>query len=188
MEIYIIRHPKVEEYHTVCYGHSDMAISDDALMAAVARVKETVPEYSELTYFSSDLTRCRLLAEKLSSGEVTYSSEIRELNFGDWEMKHWEEIPEEEVNYWTEDYVNRNCTGGESYVELYTRVVNYWNELINKGYDKIAVVVHGGVIRSILSHVLEMPLKSAFKFKLDFGGVTKVVINNNLQSVEYINK
>lgn len=188
MEIYIIRHPEVSEYHKICYGQSDMQVTHDALMTAVGRVKANIPEYSELTYFSSDLTRCKLLAEKLSAGKITYSSALREINFGNWELKNWNDIPEEEVNYWMEDYVNRKSPGGESYMDLYTRVIKYWNELITKDYEKIAVVVHGGVIRSILSNALDMPMKSAFKFKLDFGGVSKIVINDELVTVEFINK
>ena len=129
-----------------------------------------------------------MLAESISKSEIFYSYAIRELNFGKWEMQRWNEIPETELKYWMEDFVNRNCDGGESYNELNTRVINFWNELIKKDNNKIAVVTHGGVIRSILCHVLDMPLKSSFKLKIDYSGISKVVINNNMEIVEFINK
>ena len=120
MEIYLIRHPVVNIDPGICYGHTDVEVSDDSLKLAVEKVKKNIPGYPELTFYSSDLTRCKLLAENLAEGEIFYSSAIRELNFGKWEMQRWNEIPGTELKDWMEDFVNRNCDGGESYKELDT--------------------------------------------------------------------
>lgn len=188
MEIYLIRHPEVNIDPGICYGWSDVGVSDDLLKFAVAKVLRNIPGNSGFNFYCSDLIRCRVLAEKISSGNIYYSSAIRELNFGNWEMKLWNEIPQDELNFWMEDFVNRNCSGGESYKELCDRVINFWNSLVKKDDDKIAVITHGGVIRSILCHALDIPLKNAFKLKIDYAGISKVTITNNNELVEFINK
>jgi alpha-ribazole phosphatase len=188
MEIYLIRHPAVNIEAGICYGNTDVGVSEDILRSTVEKVKTNIPDYSGLTFYSSDLTRCKLLAERLSKNDIIYSAELRELNFGKWEMQRWNEIPETELKYWMEDFVDRNCEAGESYQELDTRVINYWNELVEKNHDKIAVITHGGVIRSILCNLLGMPLKNSFRIKIDYSSISKVVINNDMQTVEFVNK
>lgn len=188
MEIYLIRHPAVNIDPGICYGHSDVGVSEEKLELTVEKIKKSIPDYSESIFYSSDLIRCRMLAGALSSNEIYYSDKIRELNFGKWEMQKWNEIPETELKYWMEDFVNRNCDGGESYNDLDSRVINFWKELIKKDHNKIAVVTHGGVIRSILCNVLGMPIQNSFKLKIDYSSISKVAINNEVQIVEFINK
>jgi len=188
MEIYLIRHPAVNIAAGICYGNTDVGVSEDMLRSTVEKVKTNIPDYSELTYYSSDLTRCKLLAERLSKKEIIYSAEIRELNFGKWEMQRWNEIPETELKNWMDDFVSRNCDGGESYRELDTRVINYWNEIVKQDHDKIGVITHGGVIRSILCNVLGMPLKNSFRIKMDYSGISKIVLTKDMQTVEFVNR
>lgn len=72
------------------------------------------------------------------------------------------------------DFVNTRVPGGESYIDLYERVLRCWEE-ITSGAGRSAVVAHGGVIRSILSGITGTPLIDSFKvFSLHYGCVVKV--------------
>jgi alpha-ribazole phosphatase len=188
MEIYLIRHPEVITGTSICYGHSNVGISEEALNASLEKIKNTIPDYTNLVYYSSDLNRCTAVTEKIPGIEVHYSDQLREMNFGEWEMVPWNKIPPVPLKTWMDDFVNECCPGGESYTQLYSRVISFWKELLKKGYNRIAIVTHSGVIRSILCYILEVSLSNSFKFKIDYSGISLVKINNDSGVIEFINK
>ena len=49
-----------------------------------------------------------------------------EMNFGDWEMKNWDDIPLEELNPWMQDFVNVRVSNGESFTDLYGEWLILW--------------------------------------------------------------
>ena len=101
-----------------------------------------------------------------------------ELNFGDWEGKVWDEIKDPLFPAWMEDFVNRKCSNGESFVMLRDRVLEFWNEIKLKDCKKIAVFTHGGVIRTINAIVKDIKLEDSFNEPaVDFGEVTIISIS-----------
>ena len=196
MEIYLIRHPRADIEAGICYGQTDIKLKQEDTEKAVQRINEFVPNISGSEIYSSDLKRCKVIAQNLTdNGSIIYSSKIREINFGKWEMKRWDEIPKQELNIWMDDFVNQNCYNGESYKDLYTRVVQFWEELINKNPSQILVITHGGVIRSILCYILNIPLKNSFKLNIDLCSISKIRIDRTEglnkkpnETVEFINK
>jgi alpha-ribazole phosphatase len=78
------------------------------------------------------------------------------------------------LQQWMNDFVNVGIPGGESYLELYHRVSNWFDAL--PASSSVALVAHGGVIRSILSHIAQVPLKDSFdQFKVRYGCVVKII-------------
>ncbi|HEX4849749.1 MAG TPA: histidine phosphatase family protein, partial [Puia sp.] len=62
---------------------------------------------------------------------------------------------------------------------LYKRVVPCFLQIAAAGQN-LAVVTHGGVIRSILSHITQTPLIDSFtRFPLHFGCVVKITAKEN---------
>ena len=105
---------------------------------------------------------------------VHFYDDLMELHCGSWEMQHWDEIPKPELQPWMNDFVSVKVPGGESYLDLYTRTVKRY-EKISGEVKPAAIVAHGGVIRSILSHITGTPLKEAFeRFPLYYGAVAKI--------------
>jgi alpha-ribazole phosphatase len=154
------------------------------------RLKKHLPGTIPVVY-SSPLTRCHRLAARLASGtEILLDDRLKELHFGNWEMKRWEEIPAEELNPWMQDFVNVSASGGENFQNLYERSGAFFDELIKSGHKQVVVVSHAGAIRAIIARVLEIPLKNAFKIPVTYGSVTKL----NLQadtcycSIEYLSR
>jgi alpha-ribazole phosphatase len=99
-----------------------------------------------------------------------------ELHCGQWEMRHWDELPKEEIDPWMADFVNIQVPGGESYIELHDRVTRCWREIVEAAAGaSAAVVAHGGVLRSILAGLTDTPLIDSFKaFPLHYGCVIRV--------------
>ncbi|UKB85243.1 alpha-ribazole phosphatase family protein [Chryseobacterium sp. MEBOG06] len=183
MEIHLIRHTAVENPENLCYGFSDIPLRKNYQ----EDFKRILLDDDYDFVISSPSLRCHLLADHFQF-EYTTDERIREMNFGNWEMKKWTDIPEEEINPWYQDFVNVKAAGGENLLEMQTRVLSFWNELIlKKDTDKVLIVSHAGVIRLILQAVLQFPLEKMFSIQIDYG--KKVLLNRhkNLMSIKNIN-
>ncbi len=175
MEIYLVRHTETICEKGICYGQSDVdiAVPFDEIFD---RIISELP--SEAIIFSSPLKRCVILAKHIQENikAISYQEDerLKEMNFGDWELKSWNEIPLEELNPWMEDFVNIKVSNGESFVELHERVGQFLSEAISTTNHPIIIVAHAGIIRSILCHQSSLPLRDAFNNKVDFGQVIKI--------------
>jgi alpha-ribazole phosphatase len=171
MEVYLVRHTETVCEKGVCYGQSDVAIAEPYL-PIFENIKQQLP--ANAVYYSSPLVRCKMLASYISK-EVTIDSRLIEMNFGDWELKSWDEISPDDFTPWMNDFVNVVVPNGESFVQLHHRVIDFLNKVIETGSSRpVVIVAHAGVIRSILCEISGLPLKEAFNNKVDFGSVLKV--------------
>lgn len=176
MEIYLVRHTETVCEKGICYGQSDVGLAEPFELI-FENIISQLP--SEAIIFSSPLQRCVILAKYIQNKIKTISYEedtrLMEMNFGDWEMKNWNDIPPGQLNPWMEDFVNISVSNGESFVELHKRTDTFLSEQISKKTDKpIVIITHAGTIRSFLCHHTSLPLKDAFQNKVDFGQVIKI--------------
>lgn len=185
MEIYLIRHtsPKIEQ--GICYGQSDIDLpkSFEEEAAILQHNLEKPLDY----IFSSPSKRCADLAKYFNVPMQT-EPRLMELNFGEWEMKYWKDIPQTVLNEWMENYVDQAPPKGESYQQLKSRIVEIFKGIISQNRSTTGIFTHAGPIRAILSHLLNIPLKDTFTLKIDYGSITKVSFNETVYSVDYINK
>ena len=168
MEVYVIRHTKVEVPKGICYGQTDVALAA-TFEEEMKELKRKLPENFDLV-FSSPLTRCKQFALQFSD-EITYDNRLKEMYFGEWEMKAWSDIPLEEIQPWYDDFVFTETPNGDSFESLYLRCASFLEELRQQKATKILLVTHGGIIRSIWAYLLDIPLQNAFKVPVDFGEV-----------------
>ena len=176
MEVYLVRHTETVCPKGICYGQSDMDIIEpyDAVFQSILN---QLPQDAHM--YSSPLLRCVLLANYIKdNSEITAVNEdarLMEMNFGDWEMKNWDGIDPDELIPWMADFVTIRVPNGESFTDLHSRVVDFiQSELHNTHSKPVIIVAHAGVIRSFLCHISALPLKDAFKNKVDFGAVIKI--------------
>jgi alpha-ribazole phosphatase len=142
---------------------------------------------TNIKVYSSPLQRCKKLADALfDTLTIQCDANLMELNCGDWEMQKWDEIPKQEIQPWMDDFVNVIVPNGESYVMLHQRVVDTFESIKNKGENAV-IVAHGGVLRSILSHITNTPLKESFDvFTLHYGCVVKVEVKEDTTTHELL--
>jgi alpha-ribazole phosphatase len=172
MFIYLIRHTKPAIEKGICYGQTDLNLVD-SFEEEAAVIKNVLPPSISHVY-SSPLTRCKRLAEYLFNSEISFHDDLKELHCGSWEMQVWDKIPAVELQPWMDDFVQVRVPGGESYMDLFARTVNRYKEIISAPLPA-AIIAHGGVIRSILSHVTGTPLEDSFKvFPLYYGAVVQI--------------
>jgi len=194
MEIYLVRHttPAVEK--GVCYGQANLDVTE-TFHSEAAIIRQHLPEKATAVY-SSPLKRCKILAEHLyNDHNIHLVDELMEINCGNWELKVWDEIPKHEIDPWMSDLLHVRIPAGESYTDVYERVKQCFNKIVAlhqpenfnnhfpgepSNVPRTVIVAHGGVIRSILSHITNTPLMESFKlFKLHYGCVIKIVQEND---------
>ena len=178
LEIYLIRHttPAVEK--GTCYGQADLDVTE-SFLAEAALIKEHLPAHIQSVY-ASPLQRCSKLAQHLfPSHNISFHDELKEIDCGEWELRKWDDLPQEVVMPWMNDFVNVRIPGGESYLDLLARTTTRF-EKIAAQKEHAAIVSHGGVIRSILSHLTNTPLIDSFNvFKLQYGCVVKLLLKDD---------
>jgi alpha-ribazole phosphatase len=173
MEIYLIRHTRPDVARGVCYGQSDIDVTESFYDEA-AVIRSVLPPGIEAVH-ASPLQRCSKLAAHLFPGHVIeHDAALKEINCGDWELQEWDALPREALDVWMADFVNVAIPGGENYVQLYERNARCFERIAAKG-QRAAIVAHGGVIRSILSYITQTPLRDSFgKFTIHYGCVVKL--------------
>jgi alpha-ribazole phosphatase len=199
MKIYLIRHTTPLIDKGICYGFSDLDVANSFEVEAQI-IKNILPINNIEKVYSSPLTRCSLLANFLfDANKIELNSDLKEINCGDWELQKWDDINQQELQTWMTDFVNVAFTNGESYINLYDRVVATFNNIIsnNQHLNDIAIVSHGGVMRSILSFITNTPLSQSFDaFSIHYGCVVEVNFANdmfqhsilsNIKSIAYTN-
>jgi alpha-ribazole phosphatase len=183
--IYVIRHTAPAVSRGICYGQSDIDVTETFFDEA-AIIRTCLPSTIEQIH-SSPLMRCKKLAEHLfPNNDILLHEALMEINCGEWELKQWNDILKNEIDPWMEDFVRISIPGGESYIDLYERVKNCFSGIISSNTD-VAIITHGGVIRSILSHITQTPLNDSFnRFSLHYGCVVKINADENVFRYEML--
>jgi len=116
---------------------------------------------------------------------------LREVDFGDWTGLTWEAVREKfgvSAFQWLNELDRGGIANAEdapSYrgrVEAFVRGV-----LTTHPTENIAVFCHGGVIRMILSVLLNIPLPRMAGFEIDYASVTNVAILPHKAEVQFLN-
>ena len=196
LTVYLIRHTEVAVEKGLCYGGSDVALAAN-YPQQLDRIRTHLPPARPNAVFSSPLSRCRRLAEDLTPNTpplpVAYDERLREYHFGTWEMTPWSDIPREDLDGWMADFVHQAPHQGDSFLAVYDRVSAFWTERVLPLADAdvpgtVYVVAHGGVIRALLCLFLGVPLPNAYRLHLDYGAVSRVVVQNQTYTLTYINR
>ena len=186
MDIYLIRHTKTDTLKGLCYGQSDVALAYSFLEEAHQLQQKLPCLKSGSLVFSSPLTRCVKLAERLCDN-VIIDARLLELDFGDWEGRRFDDIDVAVLQRWTDNFVHVAPPNGESFMDLCLRAGSFWQDVVDGMYpasDRILIITHAGVIRALLAHILKLPPANAFQFRVDVGSVHKF---QHLDHYTYIN-
>ena len=161
MAVIVVRHPETAD-PSVIAGQSDVALAPRAL-AAIDALAASVPAARRI--ISSDLSRCRILAEAIAAKarlDCTLDVRWREQAFGAWEGKRWDEV---DGRAYLEQWTTATPPGGESIGEVQARVAAALADLD----DETLVVTHAGPIRCALAFARGLGIDEAFTIDVPFG-------------------
>ena len=187
MKLTLIRHTSLQIEPGICYGQSDIDVAV-SFNDELARTKAKLTNVGFDGVYSSPLQRCIKLADALNLGEVVHDNRLKELHFGDWEMRAWDDIPRDIFDDWALDYANKAPPNGETFSQLQERGLSFLDEILSKHLNgNIAVITHGGLIRALLAHALNMQLIGLFRFNVDYGSVTQIDFGATVPKINFVN-
>ena len=181
-QLFLIRHGEVEpRYHKIFGGSRiDMGLSDlgrEQGAALAAWLRDSPLD----AIYASPMRRVRETIEPLAAARgltPIILPELREVDFGDWTGLKWDEIQERfgvSAFEWLEVIESPGIAGGESAACLAQRVGPCLRQILEENpHRRVAVACHGGIIRVILSMLLDLPLSRMAHFNIEYGSVTVV--------------
>ncbi len=195
VEFYLIRHSEPLIDSGTCYGQLDCALTE-SYPQQLSKLTDYFEGEGITTIYSSPLQRCALLAEDLakrhSDGLVNYHDSLKEIYFGDWEGIKWDDIARDKIDEWNGNRLHFQFPNGETPALFHTRIIEFWSELLktvkrNKQAQKIILVTHAGVIRSILCHCLHIPFQYSTQLRIDYATVSKLQLQQNVVQCHLVN-
>lgn len=179
----LIRHTSVAIESGVCYGQSDVPLSQSFAEEAQA-VKAKLTELLALdspTIYSSPLSRCIRLASYCGSSAPKLDTRLLELNFGAWELKAWDAIDDPDLQTWYDNYIYVAPTRGESFAEQCQRVASFldevWRSTLGAKSDTL-VFTHAGVLRAAMVWAGHYTLEKAFDYDCAYGAIEILTKNH----------
>lgn len=187
-ELHLVRHGPTHAKTMVGWSDLPADLSDTA---QVARLADHLP--ADGIVISSDLQRCVATADAIQRDRhrLAHDTALREIHFGDWELKTFAEIeaadPDRIRAYW-ETPGDVRPPNGESWNEVTSRVDGAIDRLIaaHRG-AKLIVVVHFGVILTQIQRAEQLTAEEVFGHRIDNLSVTSIKIDDTGWATHPIN-
>ena len=153
MTLFLVRHTRPAMAPGICYGATDVAVAREEVDTTVERLIAQLPAGAPV--YSSPLRRCMALAEplaaRLGAGAPLIDARLKEMDFGNWEMRAWDDIERVQVGEWAADLTGYRPGGGESVLTVAQRVVGLLDDLLQSEAPAAILVCHAGTIRLLLA-------------------------------------
>ncbi len=156
----MVRHTDVHDnLRGVCYGASDVELSPEGI-AHIETLKLDLAVLQPTHVVHSGLSRTRQLAEAVAlklNLQPNYDPRITEFNFGEWELRRWEEIHAEghDIARLIHEPATFSGPGGETLHAMRDRVLAWYGELPK--HARILAVSHGGPISVLVGTLADAP-------------------------------
>lgn len=174
IDIFLLRHGQVDG-PAALYGVTDVPSTQDGQDKVIAQLTRLHTEAALDSVFASPKLRCRVPATQVCDHlkiPLKISSDLAEIDFGIWDGiafdtwdEHFRSRPEDAWPLLTRYYqapLAITAPQGEALADFATRVGKEFSDIIcqaqSNKYTRLAVVCHGGVIRTLLAKILGIPL------------------------------
>ncbi len=167
----LVRHGKTG-YPGRYVGALDVPLSLEGRQQ-IAVLSKHFTDVSPRAVFTSPMLRCRQSTDILFSSicqEV--DDDLREIDFGRWEGKSFQEIVTADptlVEQWADWSFDFSFPGGENIGDFIHRVNRVGDRLSSATVDDVIVVAHGGVIRALICYFLKLEPSSYLLFRVKKG-------------------
>ncbi|HEY2495154.1 MAG TPA: histidine phosphatase family protein [Paenibacillus sp.] len=186
LELLLMRHGKTQWNVDKRYlGNSNISITREARAELIPLRRQLIGRtFSKVV--CSDLKRCReslaFVAPELLD-VVVYDNRLREMDFGDWEGKTYEELKVLPLYCeWLDHPQTVFPPNGETWDFFQARIKDFLNSLIplalEDGRDRttpsVFVVTHGGVIRQLIT--MSVPQLSFWDLSVEPGSLVRLLL------------
>ena len=145
MRLYLVRHPKPDVPAGYCYGCTDLpAQATDIARVLAALHGQYLP--GAMPVYASPLQRSAVLAQQLSTAP-TFDARLAEMDFGAWELRHWDTIARDDIDAWNADLLHYRPGGGENVMQVAVRVAAFQADIQRARHTEALVICHAGTMR-----------------------------------------
>ncbi len=192
--LWLVRHAEVEQrYQGIFGGRIDMELSPRGHEQAAALAGYLHGKPFDALY-ASPMRRVRqTLAPLFTNGmpEPVFLSELREFDFGDWTGLAFDEVHTRfavPADAWLEQIERAGIPNAECALTLKQRLEPALADILRRHRGQsVLVACHGGVIRMLLSLLLDWPLSRFGSIEVDYASITQVVCEADANSVRLLN-
>ena len=192
--IYLARHAEYDHPEDVGFvGQRDLPLNEAGIRQAQGLARG-MRETHLTAIWCSDLQRSRRTAEIVAEGRSMVPRalrELREITHGQWEGLTSEEVrrrfPQDWARWQTERTSFRG-PGAESFEDVRQRVIPAFEGVVAGSTGDVLIVAHMGVNRAILSHVLDMPLRSIFRLSQDYACLNVIALGEAGYTLQLMNR
>ena len=173
MSLFLLRHGKTEANEKRLYcGSTDISLSPDGI-AELKLLKATIdyPKIENYRVITSGMKRCEETLELLY-GSIPHEtmSELREMDFGGFEMRSYAQLKDDaEYIRWISGDNEANPTPGGESGNIMRRRVFAALDKINAGGRDVFIVTHGGVIAAVMERLFPNEEKNRYEWQPKFG-------------------
>lgn len=181
MEIYLVRHGKTKENERgIYYGTMDSGLTEEGrrqmqAMAPFFRQKEWDAIY--VSPLGRAIESAKLL---LLQADISLEAALEERHFGIFEGKTYEEIkrryPKEE-QLWGEDWMGYEIPEGESFLQVQSRIEEFWSRCQKEHPEQVLIVSHKGTLIQLMLTILGFPPEMYWKFTIEQGCYSMIRIS-----------
>ena len=190
----LIRHAEVEaRYQGVFGGQIDMELSPRGHQQAEA-LASYLQHTSVTAIYASPMKRVQqTLRPWIVNGvpKPIILTDLREVSFGDWTGLSWVEVRSRygvSAWEWLHQLESASIPNAENAATLRARVEPCLRRIVrNHPGEEVAIVCHGGVIRMLLSILLELPLPRMGAFQIEYASISRVRLNAEQTELELVN-
>ncbi|NSL50485.1 histidine phosphatase family protein [Calidifontibacillus erzurumensis] len=157
LAITLLRHGLTAENVEKKYvGWSDVPLCEQGIKELEMYKQQGYPVGD--VYFVSDLKRCKQTFDLLygdKNVKPILAPNLRELHFGNWELKTFEDLKnDQQYLHWLDHFETEQIPGGERFCNFKKRVLAGWTQAVNTFFhsniNHIVIISHGGPIRLLL--------------------------------------
>lgn len=184
--ITLVRHGKVAG-PAALYGRTDISLSAAGHSDLTCTLNNLHAQTPISNLISSPRIRCLQVAQEFSTQhKISLRTEdnLQEMDFGIWDGIPFDELGDEWKNieaFWESPH-SMQPPEGESLTDFAARVITSWESLIsNTKLGHHAIICHGGVIRILIAHILQLDWRNPALFKqlhIGYASCTRIEIGD----------
>jgi len=192
--IYLLRHAEVEtRYQRVFGGRIDMDLSPRGHQQALA-LAAYMRRFQLDAIYASPMKRVQQtlvpLLDECGSQPIVID-ELREVDFGVWTGLTWEEVNTRHKMRafdWLKKLDQDAIPEAESVHDFRKRLEPCLRKILREySGQTVAVLSHGGVIRMLLSVLLDLPIGKMSGFEIDYASLTQVDCFPHRSEIQVLN-
>lgn len=157
--IYLLRHGQTVG-EPALYGRTDVEVAAETQAKIAQALQAQALHYQRVQ--TSPLSRCLQLAQTLHNAQPHIPLDVvsgwQEMAFGKFDGVPFAQLQQEwpQLEAFWQSPARNTLPQAESLESFYQRVSEQWQALVKQNEQDTLIVCHGGTIRMILAHVLEL--------------------------------